>query len=421
MASYRHYNLVHMTAGGEYKTPLVASQLFDQAECQAVEREGAAPGKVEAWIIGSMREYWDKASRKKVAELERNRNHIRVRMMNGISRLEAFPVLFLLKYYRRKLGLKVPVVYHCRGVRPMSWAILLRSAFPGDRIILDVRGYWPAEIIYRNGVEDPELATGNDKTEHDKAFDHLKLMIAEADAVTAVSESLKELLVTKLNAPADTSIVPCCVNKITEDTNRAGIRAEWGLSDEDIAVVYSGTTAAYQHLEDLTIPFMKQLLLQDASVKLVFLTPQAGQIGRIITANNIPENRVIIRSLPQFEVADALTACDAGILIRKPTLVNRVANPVKIAEYMAAGLPIIVEKGVGGVSRDVFNAGLMKEIEIADNNVNALGNEAIRVIEWLKTGQDKRRGAVRDYVKREYLWSSAIKISRKMYQKVLAV
>lgn len=118
MAAETHlYNLVHITTGGEYKAPLVASQLFDQAECQATNGGTDAPGKVAAWVIGAMREYRDPVAQEKIRSLQERCPHIQIVMTNGISRLQQFPVMQLMGMQRCKLGKKTPVIYHCRGGR----------------------------------------------------------------------------------------------------------------------------------------------------------------------------------------------------------------------------------------------------------------------------------------------------------------
>ncbi len=418
MDTEKGYYLVHLTSGGEYKTPLVASQLFDQAETQGATKEGFAPEKTEAWIIGSMREYVDGNVKSKINSLRIRCPHIAIYMMNGIGRLKNLPVWPLLYMHRLRLGKNVPVIYHCRGESVARWALRLRNAFPGDRVVLDVRGFWPAELLYARGIDDPALAKGRDLEDFNNASKYLKEIISKVDAVTTVSTALKELLIKEMAAPSQTSVVPCCINQISADAKRFEIRKEWGIAEDEIAVVYSGSTATYQHLEDLTIPFLKKLAETEHKIRLVFLSSEQEKINKMLADAGIDINRVILRSYPQNEVANALTACDAGILIRKPTLVNKVANPVKIAEYLAAGLPVIIEKGVGGISETLFEQSLFKGIEITAATGN-MGNIVADVNEWLNNGLVNKRALVRAYAARVYLWSSAILISREMYKRVL--
>ncbi len=417
MSKAKEYNLVHITTDGEYKTPLVASQLFDQAEFQAVNKQGFAPTQVEAWTIGPMREYFDEAAKTKINELQLRCPHIKVRMVNGIGRLKMFPAYPLLLSFRKRLG-EPPVVYHCRGENAALWAARLRHAFPGDKVVLDVRGYWPAETIYKNGVEDPALAKGEDLAAFQKALHFLKYVVSIVDAVTTVSTSLRDLLIKDAGAPADTSVVPCCIAQITPDTRRKEIRKRWGVADDEIVLVYSGGTAAYQHLEDLTIPFLKKVMERNAKIRVAFLSSEEEKIKSMLVAAGMYSDKIILKGFPQKEVAEALTACDAGILIRKPTVVNAVANPVKIAEYLGSGLPIIIEKNVGGVADVMFEQSILKGIQIAtpgasmDADANAVNN-------WLEENLASKRELARAYAENVYLWSAAINVSRKMYENAL--
>ncbi len=410
------YNLVHITTSGEYKAPLVASQLFDQAETQATVKEGLVPQKVEAWILGTMREYWDKAAQEKVTSLKKRCPHINIRMINGIGKLKGFPAEQMMIAARKNLGTDIPVIYHCRGESAALKASFLKSKFPNDKIVLDVRGFWPAESLYNKGIEYPELATGADKTNYDNHLSNLKKAVAAIDGITTVSQALRQLLIDVAGAPLSCCVVPCCVTTVPNDSMRAKWRNEWGIKDDEKIVVYSGTTAAYQHLGDLTIPFMKEFAAQNPKVKLAFFSSEIDKIKALLKTAGIDENTVLLKKFTQQEVAGALTACDAGILIRKPTLVNRVANPVKIAEYLAAGLPIIIEKGVGGVSDEMFEKNLLYGISLTQENWTTDWNNINR---WIGSAANLRT-EVREYVNKVYLWKSAIQVSREMYRKLLS-
>ena len=50
---------------------------------------------------------------------------------------------------------------------------------------------------------------------------------------------------------------------------------------------------------------------------------------------------IIIKSIPHNEVCGYLNAADAAFLLRDNIIMNSVAFPTKLAEYTAAGLPVI--------------------------------------------------------------------------------
>lgn len=417
MSMNEGYSLVHITVDGEYRAPLVASQLFDQAEWQAMDRGEAAPDKVEAWILGAMREYTDAAAQAKLRSLVERCPHISVRMINGVGRLGYFPMVQLMKIYRRRLG-KKPVIFHCRGESAAQWGLKMRDLFPGDKVVLDVRGFWPAEKLYEKGIEYPEKATGADSILYNSLLDHLTKTISRVDGVTTVSDALRALLIETAGATGECAVVPCCVSAIVAGNKRNELRKSWGVAEDEIVVVYSGTTAAYQHLEDLTIPFMKALMEADSKIRPAFFSSQIDKITVMLQNADVHMERVLLKKFKQDEVGGALSACDAGILIRKPTLVNRVANPVKIAEYLAAGLPIIIEKGVGGVADEMFGKGILKGVTLTASDANMV-SLVTDTVSWLNGDLAGKRAVVQDYVRLVYLWSAAIHVSRELYQRVL--
>lgn len=141
MSSFQKYNLVYITTSGEYKTPLAKVLLFEEAQYLAANFQENAPAKIETWIIGSLIEYFDIPSQTIITELSLKYADIMIRMINGISILNSFPVLALLKFYRKLLGTHTPVIYCCRGSLAAEWALKLKQFFPNDTIVIDLRQY----------------------------------------------------------------------------------------------------------------------------------------------------------------------------------------------------------------------------------------------------------------------------------------
>jgi glycosyltransferase involved in cell wall biosynthesis len=410
------YKLIHITSGGEYKTPLVASQLFDQAQVQALKHTGVAPATVQAWILCPFRELWDRGALGKVTSLKQRCPDIQIKMIPGIDRLKDFPKMLYAITTRRALGSE-PVIYHCRGEFSAPFAIALKKHFPQDKVVLDIRGFWPAELLYRRGIEMPELAKGQDAIEYNDAKQKLRSMIAEVDAVTAVSKELRSYLIKEMQAPETTTVVPCCVKNIPDEDSRGAVRLELGFHDNDIVVVYSGTAASYQHLQDITLPFLCELGNRNKAVKVLILSPDIDEIAMMLTKHSFRQP-VVLKNVPQSEVAKYLSAADVGILLRKPTFVNRVANPVKIAEYLASGVSIIAEKGVGGIPQSAFDMGVVVATTLTEDGTMAENLD--RIDDWLNTAAYKNRNAARTIAGQHYYWYNTIDIHRASYTRLLS-
>ena len=409
------YGLLHITVGEELFTPLVASQLFDQAQEQAVNKTGFYPEKVGAWAIEPFRVFLSNKTRNKIRELRQRCPGVDIQVVGGVNRLKNWPAPDHLRFLRRKIFGKIPVVYHCRGESAVSWALQLKSHFPGDRILLDVRGHWPSEALYRLGKEllsfdDYKAHYGNCENEK-----RLEKAISVADAVSTVSVSLKDLIEKEYNYEGGASVVPCCISKISDRSSRNIIRKNWGVLSHEKILVYSGGMAEYQHFEDLILPFMTCLLKKSKKVYFLVLSHEKEHARELISRSMLDKSRVIIEAVPQAEVSNYLSACDAGLMIRKPTLVNQLANPVKIAEYLGAGLPVILQKGIGGVEQMIreYQAGLVTDFfNDRDQSVNSC-------IQWLENqGRNISRNAVR-LAREKLLWRNSIQTHRETYKHLI--
>ncbi|MDQ3101430.1 MAG: glycosyltransferase, partial [Bacteroidota bacterium] len=56
------------------------------------------------------------------------------------------------------------------------------------------------------------------------------------------------------------------------------------------------------------------------------------------------------RWLPHAQVHGVLAACDIGLLVRSRSVTNEVASPTKFAEYLHAGLPVLISENIGDLS-----------------------------------------------------------------------
>ena len=63
--------------------------------------------------------------------------------------------------------------------------------------------------------------------------------------------------------------------------------------------------------------------------------------------------RVLIKWVKHRDVINYLAACDYGILLREQSYTNKVASPTKFAEYLFAGLQVLISKDLGDFSEFV--------------------------------------------------------------------
>jgi len=146
-------------------------------------------------------------------------------------------------------------------------------------------------------------------------------------------------------------IIPCTLNKVFENVIISPDKIKQsrhliGLNNEDIAFIYSGSVAGWQSF-NLLYDFINPLLLINKKIKLIFLAAKENNIYKL---EKEFKGRVLCFHVKPNEVPEYLLAGDYGLLIRENTVTNQVASPVKFAEYLACGLPVIISENLGDYS-----------------------------------------------------------------------
>ncbi len=153
-------------------------------------------------------------------------------------------------------------------------------------------------------------------------------------------------------------VIPCTLNRsfrphvLTDEEKSAGKR-QLGLQDDHVVLVYSGSAAGWQSFSVLhasVAPFLSASFEH----KLLVLAPEDEHIRSL--QREFPD-QVMRKWVAHHEVPALLAACDMGILVREKSITNRVASPTKFAEYLSAGLPVLISEELGDYSDFVLAHG----------------------------------------------------------------
>lgn len=228
-----------------------------------------------------------------------------------------------------------------RSVIATKLAIIMRDKNRCSKVIYDGRGAIEAEW------SEYKVITDNDLLNSIASFE--KEVILNSEHRIAVSNALVDHW--KRNFSYNETkhvIIPCTLNndfeqiKISEETILKK-RKEIGLNAEDTVFIYSGSVAGWQSFTLLS-SFIEPLLKKNILNKIVFFSPADTNIDQL--QKSFP-GQVICKHLKSNQVADYLLIGDYGLLIRENSVTNKVASPVKYAEYLASGLKVIISQELG--------------------------------------------------------------------------
>jgi hypothetical protein len=241
----------------------------------------------------------------------------------------------------------------CMARGPFATALALRVREKGllQQVVFDARGAYIAELTEYNVI--PDEAVKREIAEVERRC------VLESNRQLAVSEALVHYWRDTFGYNGNTHrVIPCTLNSNTVFTPVSEeavllARQKLGIPADATVLVYSGSVAGWQSLDDFgqrMLPLMQQneklhLLLLIKQLPEHF-APQAEYATRIHRHWLSPE-----------EVGTALAAADLGWMLREDAITNRVASPVKFAEYLAAGLHVLISDNLGDTTAFVQQHG----------------------------------------------------------------
>lgn len=130
------------------------------------------------------------------------------------------------------------------------------------------------------------------------------------------------------------------------------LRQELGIRPDDVVLVYSGNLQKWQNV-DLTIDCMNRIARDNYFF--IFLSGQPNQLKEMIRQRGSQGcARCEVRRVAPEELSKYYEVAHYGFILRDEHLLNRVAAPTKLVEYLHHGLVPIVKYEVVG---DAYSLG----------------------------------------------------------------
>lgn len=247
---------------------------------------------------------------------------------------------------------------HARSHIPATIALVLKRRF-GIKMIFDLRGLMAEEYVDAEHWRKGSVAYRLTKAVEWRA-------LAASDAIVTLTESIwpiikewKGLRGRKVNH----EVIPCCVDLSlfqSRVSDRARRRTELELGDR-FTLVYCGSIDGWYLTEEMA-DFFAHFLTRKPEAHFLWLTMGNQQrVRALMNERGIPAGNFSIRSVVAEEVPSYLAASDAGIAFIKPSFSKVASSPTKNAEYLACGLPIVLNTGVGDSDAlaTKFNVGML--------------------------------------------------------------
>lgn len=233
---------------------------------------------------------------------------------------------------------------HARGHIPATIALGLKKRF-GTKMIFDLRGLMAEEYVdaghWQQGSLPYRITKGTES--------HI---LAETDAVVTLTERIWPIIKEwegLRGRVVHHEVVPCCVDLSLfkfNDEDRKRRRDELKLGDR-FTMVYSGSLDGW-YLTEKMADFFVAFLERKRDAHLLWLTTGShDRVRELMKSRKVETDNYSVLSIAPAEVPSYLAAADAGLAFIKRCMSKIASSPTKNGEYLACGLPLIINAGVG--------------------------------------------------------------------------
>ena len=265
----------------------------------------------------------------------------------------AWDILSGALYVRRLLAKERFDILHCRVHVPMLMGAIARKlSRQSPKLLFDIRGFFPEEYTDAGVWPDGGWLYRSAKRVE-------RWLMKESDGFVVLTEKAREILFSesresgydKHGRPVE--VIPCCVDlekRFSGDgaEMRRSVRAKLGLNGRRV-ILHLGALGGLYLTEEIA-DLLAAARGENAGTFAMFLTQSDPEkIVPLLKERGFGDGDYFAGCVPAAEVQGYLEAADIALSVVKATFATQSRSPTKIPEYLACGLPIIANRGVGDV------------------------------------------------------------------------
>ena len=294
-------------------------------------------------------------------------------------------VLGLLFRYQFPLCFTRRLIIHARAKDGGFVGALFKFLCLGrPRLIFDARGDIAKEIVFEQGKAGHDARSLGTRLALLDALGREWLALRGADRLFCHSAGLRREIIARrpFAARIPHAVFPCMADECKfrfDPALREATRAEFAIAPDERLMIYSGGLQSYQGFEQ-TVRLFALCSARQQGWRLLVAAPEPfHDAGRQTLLRHLALDRFILLAAPHDRIPALLNAADIGCILLEPSPRNRTTSPVKFAEHILCGLPVIITNGIGDYSAMTEEHDLGLSVE----NYEDLDSLAEKVTRWL--------------------------------------
>ena len=258
------------------------------------------------------------------------------------SIVTAWDILQGVRFVRKKMRSGVSILHGRVHVATLMGALARKLTSDKPKLIFDIRGFFPEEYV-EAGVwpRDGLLYRAAKRVE--------RWLVKESDGFVVLTQKAREVFFPRdLAKPVE--IIPCCVDFEKRFRTDEDIRSPLEVTDRYVIAHVGALEGLY--MADEIVAFLTAVRRRRPDLFALLLTQTDPQgITSSLQASGFTDKDYFVGRVSARDVPSYLKGARAGVSFVKATYATQSRSPTKIPEYLAAGVPVIANRGVGDVDK----------------------------------------------------------------------
>jgi glycosyltransferase involved in cell wall biosynthesis len=291
----------------------------------------------------------------------------------------AYDILVGALFVRKLIASKSIDLIHARVHVPCLMGVIGRklSLRKTPELLFDIRGFFPEEYVdaglwKRGGI----LFRIAKKIE--------KWLFRSSEGFVVLTEKAKDVIADSI-AGKPVEVIPCCVDfdrfsRVSEAEVQT-TRREIGNNGR-LTATYIGSFGGWYLTEETIEAFKSLRALRPDAFALILTQSEPRPIeSRLLGAGYTPADFKVMKVAP-CDVPRYLACADIAISFIMPSFSKIASSPTKNAEYLASGLPILANVGIGDTTEQLSedHTGILVD-ELSDGGIRVGVQRIIELVE----------------------------------------
>lgn len=328
-----------------------------------VSYDGVLEPLGESQVVAYL-EYLSKQSHITLVSFEKKQDLAETRFLEEMrSRLAGWGIDWIpLRYHKQPLvastmydvlrGLAVGIavtkargiqLVHARGYVASLIALALKRLF-GARFLFDMRGFWADEKVDAGHWSKTSLVYRITKGWEQRFFE-------SADGIVSLTETGVEAIASlgyriRVGVPID--VIPTCADleRFTPGRKDAALVSRFNLGDR-VVIGCAGTMSNW-YLREPMLACLSYLACRIDRAMILLVTQEDHEQMRIDAERaGIKPHQLVLTRAPFAAMPEYLRLMDVGLFFIKPCFSKKGSSATKLGEFLATGVPVIINDGVG--------------------------------------------------------------------------